>query len=336
MIRHIKPVGRRDATGITARVYDGMRREFGVQAEAITLHSPAEELLAGTWMLCREHTVATGRVARPVKEAVAAAVSGINDCPFCVDAHDAMLNATGHSSDEPALARAVEWAAATRSPDARIVREPPFGELEAPEMIGTAALFHYINRPVSVFCGRSPLPGDGRVMREALLRIAGLRFRRFARARRAPGESLDLLPAAELPRHFGWARSSPVIADAWARTVAVIERAGERALPTAVRELVDRKLGEWRGEQMPLALDWLDEGLEGLEDDLRPAGRLALLVAFAPYRVDDETVASYRAGSPRLRSDAELVAAVAWVSLAAARRTASWLALPAGTAARAA
>jgi AhpD family alkylhydroperoxidase len=323
MIKHVKPVSRRSATGITARVYDGMEREFGIHAEAISLHSPAEELLAAAWILCREHTVAAGRVERPLKEAVAATVSRLNACPFCVDAHTAMLAATGHSSDEPALARAAEWANATRSPEARIVREPPFGEDEAPEMIGTATLFHYINRPVSVFCGDSPLPGEGRVLKGTLLRIAGRRFRRFAQARPAPGETLDLLPAADLPPEFDWARSSPVIADAWARTAAAFERAGEHALPAPVRERVLARLGAWQGEQLGLALDWLDDSLEGLDDDLRPAARLALLVALAPYRVDDAAVAEFRNSGDG--NDAKLVGAVSWAGFAAARRTASWL-----------
>jgi AhpD family alkylhydroperoxidase len=320
MIRYIEPVSRKSATGVTARVYDGLRREFGVHAEPITLHSPVEQLLAGAWMLCREHMVAAGRVERSVKEAVATAVSGLNECPFCVDAHTAMLNATGHSSEEPPVAGAIEWALATRAPGTEILRAPPFGESEAPEMIGTATLFHYINRPVSVFCGDSPLPGDGRVLRGAMLRVAGRRFRRFARARPAAGETLDLLPPAELPADFAWARSSPVIAAAWARFAAAVERAGESALPLPVRERVVERLNHWQGEQMGLSLDWIEDGLDGLGAELRPAARLALLVAFAPYRVDETTVSAFGG------SDADLVSAVSWAAFAAARRTASWLA----------
>jgi AhpD family alkylhydroperoxidase len=324
MIRHVKPVGRKSASGVTARVYEAMGHEFGVHAEAFTLHSPAEELLAGIWMLAREHTVAAGNVERAVKEAVAAAVSGLNECPYCVDAHTAMLTATGHSRDEPEIARAVEWARATRSPRSEVLREPPFTEREAPEMIGTATLFHYINRPVSVFCGDSPLPGQGRVMRGTLLRIAGRRFRRFARARPVAGESLELLPAAELPDEFAWARASPAIAGAWGRFAAAAERAGERALPAAARDLVLARLESWHGGQKGLGLDWLDESLAALDGDLRPAARLALLAAFAPYRVDDRTVAGFRAHSNQ-GCDAEIVEAVCWSSFAAARRTSSWL-----------
>jgi AhpD family alkylhydroperoxidase len=320
MIRHISPVPRKSATGRVAAVYGAMAREFGVHAEALTLHSPAEELLAGVWMLCREHTVAAGRVERPVKEAVAAAVSDLNRCPYCVDAHTAMLNGTGHSTEEPALARAIAWARATRSPGAEILRKPPFDTGEAPEMIGTAILFHYINRPVSVFCGDSPLPGGGRVMRGALLRVAGVRFRRFARARPAAGESLELLPNAELPEDLAWARPSPVIADAWARFAAAVERAGERALTPAVRQRVSERLSRWHGEQMGLSAAWLDDAVGGLDARELPAARLALLAALAPYRVDESTVAAFRG------SDADLVSAVSWAAFAAARRNATWLA----------
>ena len=81
MIRYVTPTSRRSAEGTTAAVYDGMRREFGVHAEPIVLHSPVPELLAATWIQCREQLVARGGVPRPVKEAVATAVSSVYRCP---------------------------------------------------------------------------------------------------------------------------------------------------------------------------------------------------------------------------------------------------------------
>ena len=40
--------------GSVAEVYERMRREFGIHAEPIVLHSPAAELLSGAWAVCRE------------------------------------------------------------------------------------------------------------------------------------------------------------------------------------------------------------------------------------------------------------------------------------------
>jgi AhpD family alkylhydroperoxidase len=320
-----------------------MAREFGVHAEPMTLHSPVPELLAGAWSLCREQLVAAGRVERAVKEAVAMTVSSINSCPFCVDAHAVMLAASGHSGaarrlergkrdglDDPALERVVEWAAATRSPGSPVLGRPPFDAVEAPEMIGTAVLFHYINRPVTVFLGEtSPLPLGGRLLKGGMLRAGARRLRAFARARPIAGESLELLPEAKLPDDLAWASGSPVLAGAWARFAAATERAGERSLPAEVRSRLLAQLDEWRGGDPGLGVAWLERALEGLDQRQIPAARLALLVALAPYRVDEQVVDAFRAGAgpEAIDADARLVGAVSWSALAAARRIGSWLAV---------
>jgi hypothetical protein len=196
-------------------------------------------------------------------------------------------------------------------------------------MIGTAVLFHYINRPVTVFLAQtSPLPLAGRLPKGGLLRIGGRRFRRFAQARPVAGESLELLPEARLPDDLAWAAGSEVIASAWARYAAAAERAGERSLPPEVRTWLDAQLDAWHGQDPGLGSDWLERALEALEGPQRPAGRLALLVALAPYRVDDEVVEDFRAarfGEDGSDADARLVGAVSWSALAAARRIGSWL-----------
>jgi AhpD family alkylhydroperoxidase len=340
MIRHVTPTGRRAASGATATVYERMAREFGIHGEPITLHSPVPDLLAGAWNLLREHLIARGVVERPVKEAVAATVSSINRCPYCVDAHAAMLAASGdlaaarriddgdyRSIDDEQLAPAVEWAAATRSPGAQVLRDPPFGERERPEMVGTAVMFHYINRPVSVFLDASPLPAGGRVLKRRMLWVAGRRFRRFALTAPQPGANLELLVDAQLPPDMGWADGSDPIRRAWAGFAAAVERYGARALPQSVRELVAARVGEWDGADPGLGLDWLEQALDGLGEPDLAAARLSLMVALAPYRVDDELIARFL-DSPApdsLSPDARLVATVSWSALAAARRVGSWL-----------
>jgi AhpD family alkylhydroperoxidase len=334
VIKHVQPVSRRSASGKTARVYEQMRREFGVHAEPIAMHSPTPEIMFGVWSVCRETLVAPGRVERPIKEAVAAAVSSINRCPFCVDAHASMLAAGGHYAaarklgrgrydeiGDPQLAKVVDWAVATRSPDAEILRRPPFERFQAPELIGTAMLFHYINRPVNVFLSDSPFPLDGRFMKGGMFRLAGRRFRDVVREPVAPGTSLELLSDSSLPEDMGWARGSPIIAGAWARFTAAVEEAGQAALAAEVRALVAERLASWKGEDPGLGSSWLEDSLTGLAEELRPEGRLALLTVFAPYRIDETVIGDFRDGRP----DSELVAAVSWCALAAARRIGSWL-----------
>jgi AhpD family alkylhydroperoxidase len=344
MIRHVQPVSRRGAAGATARVYAELRREFGLHAEPIVLHSPNPELLAGAWMLCRETLVAQGVVSRAVKEAVATTVSSINRCPFCVDAHAVMLASTGRlgaasrlergvSADrrDSDLSEAIAWAAATRSPGAVVLASPPFGPREAPEMIGTALFFHYINRPVSVFGGKGPLAAArGPLILNGMLWLGARRFRRFTRARPQQGATLDLLPAGDLPTGFEWTRESPVLASAWGRFVAAVERAGARALTPQVRGRVLEVLRDWDGADPGLGRDWIEPALGGLAEADHPGATLTLMAALAPYRVDEGIVTAFRedreAGAET--TDAALVGAVAWAGLAVARRIASWLTSP--------
>src|SRR5262249_12177605 len=91
-IQYVKPVPYRSATGLTAEVYQQMRADF-LPIPLLTLHSPVPEVMAGVWSILRE-TLLAGQVDRAHKEVVAATVSKTNACPFCVDAHTLMLEAT--------------------------------------------------------------------------------------------------------------------------------------------------------------------------------------------------------------------------------------------------
>lgn len=101
-IRYIQRVAPNVAEGLVGQVYAQIKKEFGALAEPFTLHSPSPELLAGAWSACRE-SLLVGNVRRDVKEAVAATVSRINRCPYCVDAHTIMLNATSAHNSADAI-----------------------------------------------------------------------------------------------------------------------------------------------------------------------------------------------------------------------------------------
>jgi hypothetical protein len=93
-------------------------------------------------------------------------------------------------------------------------------------------------------------------------------------------------------------------------------------VPDSVRELVLRSLRDWDGAD-PGLTGWLTEALAPLPDADRPVGRLAMLTAFASYRVDQTVIDLCR--SPRHESDDEaLISITAWASLAAARQIAAW------------
>lgn len=101
-IRYLQPVSPAAATGLVAEKYSQARREFGL-LPPIPLHSPVPRLMAWAWYVLRE-TLVTGQVGRPVKEALAATLSRLNRCPYCIDAHTLMLAAAGEQNAARALA----------------------------------------------------------------------------------------------------------------------------------------------------------------------------------------------------------------------------------------
>jgi len=339
-VRHIQPVLPAEASGKVGELYRQIRRDFQL-VPPLTLFSPVPDLLAGTWSILREAQLFTGVVARPIKEAISAAVSRSNACPYCVDAHTGMLHA---SSDHDAvrgilnddreaipdrrMRDIVSWASATRTPDSPIVRLPPFTREEAPEIVGTALTYHFVNRMVSVFLGDTPMPVPaGAVnLRAVAARIFGATLGKRITARQpTAGESLRFIPEAELPDDLAWVSSNTRIATAFAGCIEIIEGESENILPEPVRDLVAQELGEWHGESKGISRHWLEGPLTGVEDQQKPVAQLALLTALAPYQVDDAAIQTFRESLP---GDRELLGVTAWASMAAARRIGSWLGLP--------
>ncbi|MEI6046701.1 MAG: alkylhydroperoxidase, partial [Chloroflexota bacterium] len=168
-MKYIQPVNRPLSGSLVAQVYTSLRADFGLVPEPLTLHSPVPYLLAGFWCLMREAQL-VGRVSREIKEAVAAGVSAANVCPYCVEIHGTLATERGPNlalqikqgrvdEIEPlALRQAVAWGQANLSPGADLLQRPPFTLSEAPEIIGTALAYHYINRMVRIFLGESLLP----------------------------------------------------------------------------------------------------------------------------------------------------------------------------------
>lgn len=336
-IHYVPPVKHNQAQGLVARVYEQMIRDFQL-VPPLTVHSPVPELLAGVWAATRE-SVVSGPASRVQREAVIATISRINTCSFCVDVHSiALYGASEHDladviargEDEkiadPQLRALVQWAAATRTPGARILRHPPLSPVDAAQIIGSALMFHYINRPVNVFLDESPLPSMTRGLKGVAKRLAGLLIgRQTLQNTPSPGDSLSLLPEASLPEEFQWARSNPYVAGAWARFAAVVEATGRKALPEEVQALVSAHVNAWNGEEMGISRGWVEGAIAGIREEYKPAARLTLLSALASHQVDEGVINAFRVHQPK---DADLVAAVAWASFTATRRISRWLYFP--------
>ena len=333
-IKYIQPVAPNSTQGLVARVYPQIKKEFGALVEPFTLHSPSPELLASAWSACRE-SLLVGAVRREVKEAVAATVSRINQCPYCVDAHTIMLNAASapnsadaiihHRDDQiqdPVVRAAVEWAAATRSPGVKILHPPPFSQKDAPEIIGTALFFHYVNRMASVLLSDTPLPSNHPLLRGIFKKMAGWFFSKAIHRSKPLGASLELLPESELPADFAWAKGSPNITGAFARFAAVVDTAGRAVIPENVRDCVVKKVRAWDGKDPGLGRHWVDEAMNGLDEKSKDIAKLVLLTALAPYQVDEGVVNAFT--THNIGED-RLLGALAWGSFIAARRIGTWL-----------
>ena len=319
-VRYVTPVAPDRAEPLVATVYRRVEQDFGMLAPPIALHSPAPPVLAGAWMMLRESLLATGPASRAAREAVAAGVSVANRCPYCVDVHAAALAGLMRGPDTAALltgrldalqtgglSALTGWAGAPHRP-------PPFPPAHAPQLIAVAVVFHYLNRMVNVFLPDSPLPpAPGPVV--ALLRRGAARvLGRLAEPGHVPGESPGLLPAAPVPPDLGWTAGEPHLAAAFARAGAAIESAGVRVVPPGVRALVHDRLSATVAP-LPSMTErrWVEDAVARLAAADRPAGRFAMLVAFASYRVTPADVAGLRA------DDRSVVELAAWAALAAAR-----------------
>ncbi|MEV0388649.1 carboxymuconolactone decarboxylase family protein [Nonomuraea sp. NPDC050643] len=294
--RYVTPVEPRDATGRTARVYAQLAEDFGLARMALFLTlSPSAEVLAATWALLRESLLA-GQASRTGKEVVALGVSMANRCPFCVAAHTTLLHATGDhrlaegiarggTPADPGYAALLDWAKAPGG------GAGPYPVAHAPEYAGTALAFHFINRMASALLTEDLLPGG--LQRSRLVRsLSGRGLARTVRRRLPPGASLPLiedLPAAAEPP---WAAGTPVGA-AYAALLAAAGAGGE-LLGDRARAAVADAVAGWDGEHPAVGAAWLDGPLTDLPPEDRAGARLALLTAFAPYRVTDADVAAWR------------------------------------------
>jgi AhpD family alkylhydroperoxidase len=324
-IRYFSPHHPVSPDNFSGKILSQIRREFGAEVEPFTLHLPAPELLAGVWMACRE-TLLSGSGRRDAKEVVATAVSELNRCPYCIDAHSMML--LGSSGEEyntlhdPFLREMAAWASATLTPGCPLLRTPPFSADEAPEFIGTVIVFHYINRMVTILLGASPLPFTSGVPKKVSMQLAAWFFGSAIRLSKPPGTSIDLLAETTLPDDLLWAKPSPPIAAAFSRFAQAIEQAANQTLSAETRAAVSCAVQKWTGETPALDNRWCEEVIASLDNADKHAGRLALLAALAPHRIDETIV---RAFSSHFPGDRRLLSALAWGSFTAARKVGTWL-----------
>ena len=331
--KHVGIVKKRAASGRTAEVYKHTRSEMGLLPEAVVMFSADSEILTASWATFREPLLAGG-VPRRYKESVAATVSRLNECPYCVDAHTIMLYGGGAGSvatallgGEPTgqfdgefseLCRWVELASAAETAP----QSTPFPDSWAPEILGVLVEFHFLNRMINVLLNGTFLPGDDRAKKIAR-KVTGRIMSKKINAHNVPGISPGLAAAEPLPADLAWAAPSKPIAAAFAMLASVTDEAGRRAASPAVLDVAERTVAGWLGGPTGISTAWLDEPLAQLREPDRPAARIAILAALSPYQITDGDVQAYRVDHP---GDQDLLGLLAWSSFLAARRVGSWAA----------
>lgn len=272
------------------------------------------------------------RVDRTTKDAISAVLSQENDCPYCEDMLVSLVHAGGEheaaqdifeqnggNSTNETLRRQLEWIRSLVTQDADDLPQTPFIDEQLPEVLGTLMAMSDINRFSHVVMADSPvsIPFGIVAIKALVLRIFGGQLVATRAVPLAPGRALHLLPSAELPSDLAWAKSNPRVADALSRWSATVEREAAKAVSEDVKSVVTASLTAWQGERMPLSRSWVDAETGKLSGADRDIARLAIVLAKAPYQVDEKMA---EAVLRHAVTEAQFVRILAWASFTGARR----------------
>ncbi len=336
-MRYVHAIPRRKATGLVAQVYNMIEEDFFINGSLIS-RSKVPALMAAIWTAGRESILVDDRLDRITKEAMSAVLSQVNDCPYCGDMLVSLVHAAGQHeaasnifsengaaiADSPLRAR-LAWVKSVASAGREEHPPTPFTAEELPEAIAALMAMSDINRFSHVVMDGSPVgaPLGLQGVKAAALRLFGGELRATQVERLTPGRALSLLPPAPLPADMAWATPNPRVADALARWTGVVGREASSVVSPAVQDLVARNLQDWKGELMPISRSWVDAEASALTGQDRAIARLSLVLAKAPYQVDETLVEEVLKED---REEERFIRILSWASFSSARRFAQRIA----------
>ncbi len=330
-IFHISSIKPGKATGLVRDVYQQLKDEMGDVVEPISMHALVPELLQHIYSILREVVIIEDTVPRKYKEAVGAAVSSSNDCPYCVDAHTIMI--IGLSDKKMAKAvvkkdlslledretiKLIRWSFNTKAFDSLIVKDPPFSAKQAPEIIGTAVFFHYLNRMVTCFLGPTILPMNVSFLKEPMKKMAAMMFSKVLNTEREAGKVLNPQLLGDGDRNLQWTKTNKRVSHVFISYQRLIDGLAKDYLPQDVIEFIEDQIDVWDGREVKLNTRILDREVESVSPRYRPIARILYLVAFTPYRVRDYHFAEFR--SLFMDSDMAILVAFSWASFKTATK----------------
>ena len=343
-MRYVHAIPRRDATGLVAEVYDMIQDDFFINGSLIS-RSKVPELMAGIWTAGRESILVDDHLDRTTKEAMNAVLSQVNECPYCGDMLISLVHAAGKHDAASSIFAETEaifaeteagianttlgnrlaWVKSIATPGSKMDMPAPFTAEELPEAIAALMAMSDINRFSHVVMDGSPVtaPLGLQSVKAAALRLFGGELRATHVKPLLPGRALPLLPPGSLPADMQWAAPTPRIAGALGRWTAVVEREASLVVSPEVRELVAFNLQHWNGELMPISRSWVNSEVAALTGEDRVIARLALVLAKAPYQVDEGLVEDVLRED---RCEERFIRILAWASFSGARRFAERIA----------
>ena len=336
-MRYVHAVPRKKATGLVAEVYEQINEDFFVNG-SLTSRSKVPNLLAAIWTGGRETILVTDQLDRTTKEAIAATISSINDCPYCGDMLVSLVQAGDRTDDarqilqetvksisDPVLREQLTWVRSVATPGHSRPNSTPFTKEQLPEVVGTIMAMSDINRFSHIVMDGSPVNAPLGLLRlkEWMLRIFGNELRATHSDHIQPGRTLHLLPTASLPEDLQWASSNPRIAKAIAQWTATVEKEAHGVVPEAVQLCVHHQLAKWQGELMPISRSWVEEEVKQLANDNNVLAKFALLLAKASYQIDENLMQQVVSIAG---SEEDFIRILAWSSNTASRYVANRIA----------
>lgn len=306
-INYIDSIEPKQATGKVKQIYSDLKIEMGDVVEPISLHSLIPDLLHCNWNVLREALVVSDKVERKYKEAVASAVSSMNDCPYCVDAHTIMMIGLNDRQTAKAIAsqdmslvtdpkskELLNWAYRTKFFISDEVRNPPFSKDEAPEIIGTAVFFHYLNRMVTVFLGETILPLNIGFLKGLLKNIAAMMFSKVLNTEKeANYQNIEYDDIQEFGEDFFWASENIRIRSSLSSFYRTVHYLGKESIPEAVYYFMENEIEDWTGSEF-IEMKELKEKIGRLEKKYELMATALYYVAFMPYRISEDMLANLK------------------------------------------
>lgn len=333
-MRFVHAIPRRKATGYVKQIYDMIAEDFFING-SLTGHSKVPELLAGVWVGGCETILVDDFIDQTTKQAIAATMSSVNDCPYCGDMlislvhssgdHQAagqILSETEQQIEDKTLRERLLWVRAVATPGYEGEILPVFSKDELPEVIGSIMAMSHINRFSHVVMDGSPVT-ESKKIKQLALRAFGNELIPTKLHTVKPGRSLDLLSEAELPLDLAWASANTRVAQALARWAKAVENQAQVVISDEVELCVQSSLARWQGEQMPISRSWVEQEIENLLSPDKDIAKLALVLAKAPYQIDDKLVKSV---FDIHHSEEQFIRILAWAAFTSARNIAKRIA----------